>query len=150
MKLSPLRVACVVALGTVVVAPTGPAQAYWTAGSSTATGQATSTVGPTITATAAPATGLYPGATVPLTVTVSNPGDRAVALQSAVLDPVTSGTTGCAASVTATAPLAASLPTVPAGGSTTVDVTLRMASTAPDTCQGASFAVTAHLTGRQQ
>lgn len=139
-----LTVAAVAVLGTA-----GAAAAYWTTTGGPATGSGTTGTA-SISASAGTASGLYPGATVPVAVTVTNGGPRPVALSTVAVGAVEAApSAACAAAVTAT-PLAAGLPTIPAGATTSVNLTVSMNTAAANTCQGAVFTIPVTATGTQR
>ena len=131
-------------VATAVVLSAGGALAYWsTAGQGT--GNAT-TGTLTLSAAAGDVSGLYPGASVPASVTVTNDSSAAaVVVQSVSGGTATVTTAGkgtCDASVV-TFVATTSLPSSPvaAGATFTVNGNAKMAATAADGCQGAIFSI---------
>ena len=84
--------------------------------------------------------GLYPGAVAQLPVRVDNPEPRALRLESITIV-AANANEGCDATNFSSAGFQGSL-IVPARGSLVVPVEVRMPRSAPDACQGATFALT--------
>ena len=85
-------------------------------------------------------TGLYPGLTVPMVLTVSNPGQTQITVTS-VTTSVGDASASCLAGDVSVSAFSGRL-VVPAHGSATLAVSATMAHTAPDGCQGAVFPFT--------
>jgi hypothetical protein len=145
-RMSTMQRSAIVALGAalVMVASAGTADAYWkSTGSGTGTAS-TSTV--TISATVTGVTGLYPGSSVPVTVTLKNTSATAGATiltltQSGSTTIQTAGKGSCTASV-----VSFTLGTLPSGRlspgqSGNATGTVSMTTAAADGCQGTTFAV---------
>lgn len=84
-------------------------------------------------------TGLYPGAVRPLVLTLTNPNNFPI--QVASFAATVAGVTGCAASNVRVDALAPGV-VIPANGSTTATVQVRMADSPPNACQHATFGLT--------
>ncbi|WP_143448647.1 hypothetical protein [Kineosporia sp. A_224] len=147
----PRRVRLVRSLALVGLAASGVAVA---AGAATgfvgglASGSGTTPVGAPVpfTALARPAEDLAPGLEVPATVTVENPYDRPVVVQSLTADGarLADGDPACDPAVVgfaATVDPLALASTVPAGGQATFTGSITMSSAAAPACQGASFRI---------
>jgi hypothetical protein len=83
-------------------------------------------------------TGLYPGASKPLVLTVTNPNNQAITVQSLTVTPHATG--GCTAGTLTTGPFTAFQ--VPGRSSATTSITIRMSGTAGDACKGVSWPLT--------
>jgi hypothetical protein len=81
--------------------------------------------------------GLYPGAQLPLVLTVTNPEHFAIVVTTLSVS-IGAAAPGCAA-VNLTATSFSGQLQVPAGGTATLSVHVAMAHSAPDACQGAVF-----------
>ena len=161
MRISPRRLAItVVTVSIFVAASSGAAYAYWKAGGSgTGSGLTGTTTALTLT-TGTAAAGLYPGTSVTVSITATNPNTSPVRISSLALD-TTQGTNGFAvdAGHSGCALTALSFTTqtnagagwdVPARvGSTngslpiSLPTSLALATNAANACQGATF--TAYL-----
>ena len=82
-------------------------------------------------------TGLYPGATLPLTLTISNPQPFAIVVTSVTVA-IGTGSPACASSNLSVSPFSGTL-TVPAKGSATMTLSATLAHSAGDGCEGAVF-----------
>ena len=82
-------------------------------------------------------TGLYPGRSQPLELTVTNPQSFAITVTS-ITTAVGPASAACPAADLQVGPFGGSL-AVPAGGRAAVAVTATLAGAAPDACQGALF-----------
>ena len=85
-------------------------------------------------------TGLYPGLTAPLVLTLSNPGQTQITVTS-VTTSVGDASASCPAADVSVSAFSGRL-VVPAHGSAALTVSATMAHTAPDACQGAVFPFT--------
>lgn len=95
--------------------------------------------GKTVTVTAVPASGLYPGASRPLVVTVKNLNAftiKVAAVKATVVAKTSSA--GCAGSYLAVVAPKKAL-TIKKSKSTKATLAVTMKTTAPDACQGAKF-----------
>lgn len=154
----PARVLLVAATaGALVVGAAGGAAAYWrVGGSGTSNAATTASAGVTLSASAGTASGLYPGGpSQQVTVTVTNPGSKPVTVTTVTVGAVGSDKSGCStAQVTATdrtsvvVTVPALLPTVAAGGTGAVALTVTMPSGAATECQAARFTIPVTVTGR--
>jgi hypothetical protein len=136
----------IVALGAALItaASAGTAEAYWKSTGSGSGTAGTSTV--TISATVTGVSGLYPGASVPVTVALKNTSATAGAtivslVQSGSATIQTAGKGSCAASV-----VSFTLGTLPSGRlspgqSGNATGTASMTTAAADGCQGTTFAI---------
>ena len=148
-----LQRGAVVVLGAAIiaVAGAGTAAAYW---KGAGTGSATTATGTTsLTATVTPVSGLYPGASVPVTVTVKNTSAAAslkvTSLSQAGATTVqTAGKGTCNATVVSFT--AGTLPTTVMAPNQTLAVpgTVSMTAAAADGCQGTTFAIPLIANGR--
>jgi hypothetical protein len=138
----------VVGAATLVVGMAGgTASAYWSAGG-TGSASATATTVQPLTVTVTPAGTLFPGASLPASLSFTNPNPFAVLVTEVTPSAhvVSGGTVDCtpATSAVTFAPLSGSW-TVPAGGSLTpadVPAAVSMGAGSHDGCQGATFTVT--------
>ena len=142
------RVALVAGVSAVaVLAGGGVAYAYWTAGGD---GAGSTTIG-TVSLSADPVTavGLYPGSSVPVTVTLAATGDGTVQV-TAVTPGITAIDPGLAQCDPAAVTFAATgLPqSVTAGTPVEVAGVVTMALDAEDGCQGRSFTIPLTVEGR--
>jgi hypothetical protein len=143
----------IVALGAAIVAVgcTGAAQAYWSApGAGTGTA-ASGTV--SLTATVTPVSGLYPGSSIPVSVTLKNTsaagGLSVTGLSQAGSTTIqTAGKGTCTPSVVSFT--AGTLPTgsIAPNQTTAAPGTVTMTAAAADGCQGATFAIPLIANGR--
>lgn len=83
--------------------------------------------------------GLYPGGGVALDVTLTNPYRFDLRVRSLEVD-VSDASPACPASVLVVGPVPSGQ-RIPGRGATAVDVPIAMLDTAPDACQGATFAL---------
>lgn len=83
------------------------------------------------------AVGLYPGATLPLVLSVTNPQSFSITVTS-ISTAVTGGTARCRDDEIAVSPFAGEL-VVPQSGSASTTVSVAMTHSAPNGCQGATF-----------
>lgn len=81
--------------------------------------------------------GLYPGASLPLVLTISNPHEFKVVVTS-VTTLVGTPNAGCSSTNLTVTPFSGSLP-VPADGTAQLTVMATLSHAAPDACQGAVF-----------
>lgn len=145
--------AATVAMGAAIIAValTGTAKAYWSRGG---TGTGTGSTGTiSLTATVTAVSGLYPGATVPVNVTLKNTspsGNLAVTAlsQSGTATIQTAGKGSCSASV-----VTFTVGTLPSGTlapnqTGTATGTVTMTTAAADGCQGTTFAIALIATGK--
>jgi hypothetical protein len=101
---------------------------------------------PEVSASAASFTGQYPGAaSVLVPVVVTNGSDGPLTVTALQPDSDRFPTSCPATAWQFSVPTA--LPTVPPSSSVTVDLSVAMASNAPDSCQGASFSVPVSVQG---
>jgi hypothetical protein len=131
--------------GTALLVGAGVALAYWV--SSGDGNGSTVLIAPHVTASVGTVTGQYPGAqptTVPLVL--HNDGQAPFVLTTVVPSDVPGD---CPASAWRLDP-PADLPTVPPSATVTVQVTVAMATDAPDSCQGATLAVPVTVSGTFQ
>lgn len=108
------------------------------------------TVDVTVSGGSAPAD-LHPGATGDLAVELDNPNDYAVRFTSVAGGSVTPSSPSCPSGAVTLVPGPVNL-VVPAGADdhpAVLDEVVRMDRSAPDGCQGATFAVEVSLTGTQ-
>jgi hypothetical protein len=89
--------------------------------------------------------GLYPNATMTASVTVDNPDSRVLRVMAAEVVVADASATCTAANLSAQ-PFTGSV-RIPAHGAGAVPITLHMAASAPDACQGATFPLTLRATG---
>lgn len=144
-------------VGTAVFATvglgSGTASAYFTATAHTGSGSAATASVPSIT-TSSPtlSASLYPGATVDLTVTITNHSTQSWKVTGLVANGnATGGGGSCTASFVSVASSPTFTPTtIAAGNSTTMTFTkaVTMSSSAPNTCQNQSFTVPVSVTGQ--
>ena len=130
----------------------GAAVAMWvTNGTGSGNAKALSAVSVTVTA-ATGAADLYPGFTLgDVFFTSANANPYPVTFTAMTAGTVTSSVSACATTVTVVDAVGLSL-LVPAGATATAGTiadVVTMASTAPDTCQGATFTIALTLTGSQ-
>ena len=144
MRKSQKRVLATLGVGVIVLAAAGGAFAYWTQSGS---GNASGTVGTTGTITLAgtfPSAQLYPGGSVPVTLTAANSGTSAVTVAN-VHTVVTTSDPACLASDFSMADVAQNV-VVPAGATAQPlnGGTLAMANTAAnqDACKSATLTLT--------
>jgi hypothetical protein len=138
-----VTVAALVASGVGV----GQALASWTAHGTGGGHAATGTV--TLSQTLAPATGLVPGGSATLTGTLRSAGAQVQVISIAPVASVDVGHTACNPATYLSLSPATALPvTVTTTATSAIAVTATLATSAPDACQGASFTVTATVTGR--
>ena len=132
-------VAGVLVFSLVVSRPHGPARAEATAGTIRLIGSSEDLPGQQFTITGS-ATGLYPGATKSLPLTIHNPYHFAIYVKSIT---VTAGNASlsCPASNLVTSNFTGNR-RVPRMGERTVVVPIQMVSGAPDACQDATFPLT--------
>lgn len=131
----------------------GTTHAYWTSPTPGSGAGATGTTTVAISATTSGVSGLYPGASVPVAVTVKNNSTTAGVkitslVQSGATVIQTPGKGTCNAGVVSFT--AGTLPsgTLAAGQSTTAPGTVQMTAAAADGCQGTTFAITLLAGGR--
>lgn len=105
-----------------------------------ASGRATGTKSRPPFSIAGGVTGLYPGLTAPMVLTVSNPGQTQITVTS-VTTSVGDASASCLAGDVSVSAFSGRL-VVPAHGSATLSVSATMAHSAPDGCQGAVFPFT--------
>jgi hypothetical protein len=125
--------------------------AAWTAGG-TGDGYAQAKTAVNLTTSAATLSAtLYPGGTGDAYVNITNPNPYPVKVTTVAANgAITASGTCTASSVTFTAPGAGTLAWVIAAGATTqftMSNSVAMASSAPDTCQGATFTIPVTLSG---
>ncbi len=153
------RSTAIVAAAVIAVGGAGAAWAAWTmSGTGSASASATTAQGLTVSSATVDAS-LYPGATVPVTMKVSNPNPFPVAVDSVALTNIATTKSGCDASKNVTILPNLTVPTV--GGANkvaaktganavTTDIVianaLKMNADAANACQGAVFTVTANIT----
>jgi LPXTG-motif cell wall-anchored protein len=89
--------------------------------------------------------GLYPNVDADFPVSVTNPRDFAIAVQSATVT-IGDASPSCTSTYLAARSFSGDV-VVPAHGSATFPVHLHMAGSAPDACQGATFPLTFTATG---
>lgn len=143
-----------IAVATGVIGTTGVGYAYWRT-TGTGTGTATTGTASITVPTAVTVSGLYPGASKPVTLTVKNTSASApVTLQDAlatktelILAASASGSACDANSVTFTK-TALPASAIPAAGTGDVLGNVTMDSPAGNQCQGATFTVSVSITGK--
>jgi hypothetical protein len=86
------------------------------------------------------ASGLYPGASRPLVLTLANGNNFAIRV-TVLAVAVANASTACAGTNVRVAPLATPV-VVPANGTTTTTLTARMANNPPNACRNATFGLT--------
>jgi len=152
MHINKKRAGAIVGATVVGLAGAGVAFAYWTSTGQGTGSAATGTV--TLSASVTGVSGLYPGASVPASVVLTNDNTSNTAMK---IQSVTAGTTSvsggkgsCDPSVvtfTPTTTLPTTTSTAP-GADFTVDGNVTMTMAAADGCQGASFSIPLTATGR--
>lgn len=146
--LGPGTTAVVALLATASLGITATAAyAAWSVnGSTTATARTATATALSLTVSAP--TGLFPGASRAITVTVENPNEFPVRLLSATLGGLVAPA-GCGASNATLGTFSGTLPTVAAQSTTTLTFTngITLASNADNACQGVQFGLTASVTG---
>lgn len=134
-----------------VLALTGATAAFayangWFSGSGTAT--ATASTIQTVTATISTTGNIYPGKELPITGTVNNPNDYQVQIDSITVDTVQTGIGACnAASGLAFTELPSGLKINPGSYPGVGLGKLTMNQSADPSCSGATFTITAKMTG---
>ena len=143
-----------VAAAGVTVMLSGVSYAFWTV-TGTGEGTAAATTAQQLAVQVTPADGLYPGAAVAGTVTLTNPNPFAVKVSALTFTPPTpdAGHAACTTTgVTFATTGSSSTLTVPArtatvSGTLQVPYTAVMTDASSDGCQGATFATTVAVTG---
>lgn len=126
-----------------VLAGGGTALAYY---SSPGSGSATATVGePGVSASGSSVSGLRPGASGVVAVTVRNEAPRPYVVTAVRPAPVSRDASCPASALSVAAPT--TLPVIPRNESATIDVTVTMLRSAPDACQGVTFDVPVDIEG---
>lgn len=130
----------------------GSAFAYFSATNTTGSGSATTASAPSITVSHPTlSASLYPGASVDLTVTLTNNSNQAWAITGLMQNGTPTGGGACSGSnVNVTGTYTFPATTVAANSSTSVTFTgaVTMRTTAPSTCQTQSFNVPVSVTGK--
>jgi hypothetical protein len=146
------RAAIVTLVGVVVAAVASVAWAAWTV-TGTGTGTVRTAEVLALTAEAEPSTALFPGGTADITVTVDNPNDFAVEVQSfmaanrVIVDPAHAE--GCSPLNVVVVPRTGLAERVAANDTHrfTVESSVEMHENAPEACQGATFGISLALAG---
>lgn len=144
------RATTVVAFAAPALLVTNLAYAAWSV-QGQGTGSAAATTSQDMTVKLAEVSGLYPGASQTVTMTVGNPNPFPVEITGITFGEVTTTAEGCTTHGVSFA--GASQQVVPASqgetaGTVDVDVTVKMDNTSVDGCQGATFTTTVTVSGQ--
>lgn len=122
------------------------AYAAWSvSGSATTTARAASVTALGVTVSAP--TGLFPGATRAVTITVTNTNEFPVKLLTAGLSGVTSNAGTCAGTNLTLGTVSGTLPTLAPGASDSLSTSVSLVNDAANACQGVTFSLTASVSG---